>query len=279
MGLEHGGTDSALGVQTPEGIEFVLYPAGILIRSCAWAIDCFIQGVILLGLTITAGVLGEALGIWFLFLMTFALDWFYHMAFEIFNRGQSPGKRLMGIRVVRGDGSPVNPGASFLRNLLRFADSFMFLYLIAFICMLVSPAFRRCGDWAADTMVVYTDHARSPSRFTAPILRRPDMPWLAGLPMVSPPGKLDYEEKQALLMFARRYPLLGEARSDEIAGIWAGKLRGSAAVDSEVAADAAASGAELSSSEAELSSSAYLLGIAHTLSGASTGSFGREPRP
>ena len=244
--FNHADIDSSLAVQTPEGIEFVLYAAGFPIRACAWAIDCFIQGILLLAVIITAGVLSSVLGVWFILILVFALDWFYHTLFEIFFRGQSPGKRFMGIRVVRSDGSPVNPGAAFLRNLLRFADTFLFLYLIVLVCMLVSPGFRRFGDWVADTLVVYTSNARIPGRFTAPFLGRSGMPWLADVPRVSPSGKLDYEEKQALLMFARRYPLLGRARADEIAKIWADKL---------------------GCSEADVSASAYLLGIAHTVGG------------
>ena len=238
--------DSCLSVQTPEGIEFTLYPAGPPIRACAWAIDCFIQGILVLAVIIAAGLLSRVIGFWFLLIIVFALDWFYHTAFEVFFRGQSPGKRFMGIRVVRGDGSPVNPGASFLRNLLRFADTFLFLSLIAFICMLVSPGFRRLGDWVGDTLVVYTANARLPGRFTVPAFRRSAMPWLADVPMVSPSRKLGYEEKQAILMFARRYPLLGRARADEIAKIWADKL---------------------GSAGAEPPASAYLLGIAHTVGG------------
>jgi len=237
--------DSPLSVQTPEGIEFALYAAAFPIRACAWAIDCFIQGILLFAIMITAGILSKVLGFWFLLIIIFALDWFYHTAFEIFFRGQSPGKRFMGIRVVRGDGSPVNPGASFLRNLLRFADSFLFLYLIAFICMLVSPGSRRLGDWVGDTLVVYTANARLPGRFTSPAFRRSAMPWLADFPRVSSLGKLDFEEKQAILMFARRYPILGKVRADEIAKIWADKLKESP----------------------ELSASDYILGIAHAIGG------------
>ena len=248
-GFDHTPKDSSLVVQTPEGIEFVLYPAGLPIRVCAWLIDGFIQGVVLFIILLTFGLLGRTLGGWFFLILMFALDWFYHIAFEVFSRGQSPGKRFMGIRVVRGDGSPVNPGASFLRNLLRFADTFLFLYLIAFICMLVSPGFRRFGDWAADTLVVYTAHARIPGRFTSPVFTRSVMPWLEGVKPAPVPPKLDYEQKQALLMFARRYPLLGKARANEIAGPWAEQLRGA---DEAPQAEA----------------SAYLLGIAHTLGGA-----------
>jgi len=249
-GFERTGNDSSLGVQTPEGIEFALYPAGFLARACAWVIDAFIQGALTFAIIIIADVLMLVTGIWFLLILIFVLDWFYHTAFEVFWRGQSPGKRLMGIRVVCADGSPVSPGASFLRNLLRFADTFLFLYLIAFICMLVSPAFRRLGDWIADTLVVYINHTRYPDRLMAPARRLAAMPWLADVPMVSPSRKFDYEEKQAILTFARRYPLLGKARADEIAGIWAAELRGGQP-----------------SSETEPSDSVYLLGIAHTLGG------------
>ena len=252
-----GNKDTCLTVQTPEGIEFVLYPAGFLVRACSWAIDAFIQGVLLFLVLFSAGMLHWVFGFWFSLLLIFILDWFYHTVFEILWRGQSPGKRIMGIRVVRGDGSPVNPGASFLRNLLRFADTYMFLYLIAFICMLVSPASRRIGDWVSDTLVVYT--IRSTGRFTAPALKNSAMPWLAAVPMIAPPRKLNYEEKQAVLAFARRYPLLGKARADEIAGIWLAKLN---------ERDTCSAVPESSGIDA----SAYLLGLAHTIGGANNGS-------
>lgn len=245
-GFEHCQVDSTLGVQTPEGIGFILYPAGFPIRACAWAIDAFIQGIVLLIVLIIAGVLSLTTGMWLSFIIIFAINWFYHLAFEVFNHGQSPGKRIMGIRVVRGDGSPVNPGASFLRNLLRFADTFLSLYHIALFCMLASPGFRRLGDWVADTLVVYTSATNS--RFISPALRRSSMPWLAYAPLVSPDQRLNYEEKQAILMFARRYPLLGKARADEIAGIWAGKFR------------EGGSGPEVPDSD-------YLLGIARAVGG------------
>jgi len=262
-GFERSGSDSSLGVQTPEGIEFVLYPAGILIRACAWAIDAFIQGTLVVIIIIAAELFFRMMGIWLLLIMLFVIDWFYHSAFEVFWRGQSPGKRFMGIRVVRADGSPVNPGASFLRNLLRFADTFMFLYLIAFICMIASPGFRRSGDWVADTVVVYTGHAQPHGRFVSPASRRPGMPWLANVPMVTPSRKLGYEEKQAILAFARRYPLLGKARADEIAGIWADKLKGHSH-DSRASLDSRDVPA---AAEADDSASAYFLGIAHNISG------------
>ncbi|MDR0475664.1 MAG: RDD family protein [Treponema sp.] len=246
-----GSLDTSLEMQTPEGIEYALFPAGIPVRACAWGIDFFLRGAALAALVITFAFLSNALGIWFFMILNFAINWFYYTVFEILWNGQTPGKRIMGIRVVEGGGAPVKPGASFLRNLLRFADGFFFLYLIAFISMAVSPGFRRLGDWAADTLVIYTAHTRLPGRFTPPALMREEsVPWLADVPAIIPPKKLGFEEKQGLLMFARRYPLLGKERGDEIAHGWAARLR------------------EDSTDETQgLSSSQYLLGMAHTISG------------
>jgi len=214
--------DSVQSVQTPEGIEFLLYPAGMLIRACAWLIDWFFQGILFIILIILALIFRWVFGIWFIFIMSFALNWFYHTAFEILCKGQSPGKRIMGIRVVRGDGSPVNPGASFLRNLMRFIDTLFNLSLIAFICMITSRSYRRIGDWTADTIVVYI--TKSSSRFASPYLKQLSMPWLEKIPPVNSAIKLSFQEKQAVLSFARRYPLLGKDRANEIADIWADKL-------------------------------------------------------
>jgi uncharacterized RDD family membrane protein YckC len=210
--------DTSLGVQTPEGIEIILYPAGLLIRSCAYAIDMGIQSVLVILLTVTAGLLGQALGLWVFMILLFGVNWFYHVAFELFFKGQSPGKRILGLRVVQSGGSPIGPGASFLRNLLRFADTFMFLYLIALLLITLSPGFRRLGDWAADTLVVYTANSRSPGP-------DPGGRGASAAPAVTPSRVMTYAEKQAILTFARRYPLLAPARADEIAHVYVESLR------------------------------------------------------
>jgi uncharacterized RDD family membrane protein YckC len=245
---EKSGLDSSLGMQTPEGIEYVLFPAGITVRACAWGIDSLIKGVALFVFLIITLNSSYLFGVWFFFIVNFALDWFYYCGFELLWNGQTPGKRIMGIRVVNGDGTPVRAGASFLRNLLRFADGFFNLYLIAFICMSVSPGFRRIGDWAADTLVIYTASSRLSNRFSRRVQQQA-IPWLKDIPAIVPAYKLSYEEKQGLLMFARRYPLLGEKRSDEIARPWAARLRSGTSDDDLI------------------SDSQYLLGLAHTISG------------
>ncbi|MCL2880567.1 MAG: RDD family protein, partial [Treponema sp.] len=188
-------------------------------------------------------------------ILFFCVDWFYHVICELSFRGQSIGKRIMGIRVVRSDGAPVDPASSFLRNLLRFADTFFFLYHIAFLSMLTGSGFRRLGDRAGGTLVVYTAKSLA-------IPRRLKTTLLSQAEMAAPPRTLNAEEKQAILMFARRYPLLGKERANEIAGAYTDCLY----ADNADAADGAAAG---SSAGAE-----RLLGIARKISGGGSDSGG-----
>jgi uncharacterized RDD family membrane protein YckC len=206
--------DSSLGVLTPEGIEFTLFPAGICIRTFAYAIDKSIQWAFLIAVSIVTSLTGKFGGRWMFLILMFLIDWFYHVICEQLFRGQSPGKRIMGIRVVQSDGSPVSSGSSLLRNLLRFADSFLFLCPIALITMSASSGFRRLGDWAGGTLVIYASGSRD-AKILRPVTNLQssnfDGSFQADI------SQLSYEEKQAILMFARRYPLIGKARADEIA--------------------------------------------------------------
>ena len=108
--------------------------------------------------------------------------------------------------------------------------------------MAASPGFRRLGDWAGNTLVVYTPKAIG-------IPRIQGVPWLAEFAPIVPDHPLSHKEKQAILMFARRYPLLGEARACEIVRSYVGNLRGEATLPADV------------------SDLAYLFGIARQLSG------------
>ena len=223
--------DTSFRVETPEGIQYTLYPAGICARFCAYGIDTVFQWLLLIVFIIAYAIVLNAFGgFWIILLFRFAVDWFYHVFFDIFFQGQSPGKRMMGLRVVASDGSPVSAGASFIRNLLRFVDGFIGLYLIAFLCTAVSRAFRRPGDWAAGTLVIYTWQSQIPRHVDK-------MAWLSGnVPVhtIQQPinrslsrtlsRSLSYEEKQGILAFARRYPLLGAARANEIAAPLAASL-------------------------------------------------------
>jgi uncharacterized RDD family membrane protein YckC len=201
--------DTSIPVETPEGILYFLYPAGPLIRACAYGIDLICQWVLLLILVIFLHVLLGTVGAWIILIMQFVMNWFYQALWEYFGNGQTPGKRLLGIRVVMENGSPLSPGAALMRNLLSFADTFLGLFLIAFVSMTTSEGFRRLGDWAAGTLVIHSWKSRAPEW-------RESLEWLSKFSPINA-GALSYEEKQGILMFARRYAKLGPARAAEIA--------------------------------------------------------------
>lgn len=230
--------DPSLETLTPEGVKFVLSPAGLLVRTLAYGIDKIAQWIILITISIAGLFLGYTTGFWLILILNFCVDWFYHVICELAFLGQTPGKRLTGIRVVRSDGAPVDPSSSFLRNLLRFADTFFFFFPIAFTSIVTSRGFRRLGDWAGGTLVVYSQRSTKAPRNISNFLLNYDP--------VTPQVPLSHDEKQAILNFAHRYHLLGKSRANEIAGIYAPYIR---------------------NGETDIDDAAYLLGIARNLSG------------
>jgi len=232
--------DSSVEALTPEGIKFVLSPVGLPVRTLAYAIDKITQWLIIILFSVIFTFFQGIMGFWLFLILYFLIDWFYHVFCELTFNGQSFGKRLMKIRVIKSDGSPVDPAASFLRNLLRFADTFFFFFPVALISISASRGFRRIGDWAGGTIVIYSLKEKNSSLKSLNYLLEKYKP-------ISPAAPLSFDEKQAILNFARRYPLLGEARANEIAGIYAPYLR--------------------NENESGLSDSAFLLGIARKLSG------------
>lgn len=75
--------------------------------------------------------------------------------------GRTPGKQIVGLRVVRTDGTPAGPGPILVRTLLRIVDQLPVLYLVGFVVMLVTGRQQRLGDLAAQTHVVPEDAVRS----------------------------------------------------------------------------------------------------------------------
>ena len=97
-------------------------------------------------------------------ILFFALEWLYPVAFELSRWGATPGKRVMGLKVVMDSGLPITPAASFTRNLLRVADFLPMLYGFALASMLIRKDFKRLGDIAAATLVVYRTAAVAENR-------------------------------------------------------------------------------------------------------------------
>src|SRR5260221_12522374 len=76
------------------------------------------------------------------------------MLFEILWNGQTPGKRMLGIRVIRENGYPMRPIDAVIRNLVRIVDWLPSGYGIGVLTMLLNKRSKRLGDFASGTIVV-----------------------------------------------------------------------------------------------------------------------------
>lgn len=152
--------DTRVVVETPEGADFQFVIAGAGPRSMAWLLDRLIQFGIIAVISILAmflvpfGEAGAGLGMGGILIMSFLLDWFYFALFEGYWNGQTPGKRSCGLRVVRTNGTPIDPISAVGRNFLRAADMLPFFYTIGMISMLMTRRLQRLGDLVFDTMVI-----------------------------------------------------------------------------------------------------------------------------
>ena len=136
----------------------------------------------------------------------FVLEWFYPVLFEVLSMGKTPGKRALGLRVINGDGTPVEWSKSFIRNLLRTVDFLPLMYGFGVLSLLMSRDFQRLGDLAADTLVIYD--ASAPIKNTVPPL--------PGLPV---PVPLTINEQLAIIGFAERTRQMSDERALELAQI------------------------------------------------------------
>jgi uncharacterized RDD family membrane protein YckC len=155
-----------LRIDTPEQIALELPLAGIGSRFLALAIDTLIQGVFYLItafiflLTLAAGssvltflprLLGPAVAIF----IWFTIYWGYFAFFETIWKGQTPGKRYAGIRVIKSSGRPINAFDAIGRNLMRAVDGLPGIYGVGVVCMMCNQQSRRLGDFVAGTVVVH----------------------------------------------------------------------------------------------------------------------------
>ena len=152
-----------LSVETPEQIDLNFQKAGIGSRFYATLIDtCLLLLIVFIGSYVNARLiseLGSVVGNWLAAIggiVGFALFWGYYMAFEIITNGQSPGKRLLGLRVMKVGGYPISFADSAIRNLVRIVDFLPFCYCIGLTVMLLNGNWQRLGDLAAGTLVVKT---------------------------------------------------------------------------------------------------------------------------
>jgi uncharacterized RDD family membrane protein YckC len=160
-------TDDQLQIDTPEQIALQLPLAGIGSRFLGVAIDTLLQ--ILLYVTAAfalafAGISGISRYLRWIpvswipavaILFFFSIYWGYFAFFEIIWKGQTPGKRVAKIRVIKESGRPISAYEAIGRNLLRAIDWLPFMYGVGIVCMMLNRQNRRLGDYVAGTVVVH----------------------------------------------------------------------------------------------------------------------------
>jgi uncharacterized RDD family membrane protein YckC len=159
-------------IRTPEQVAVTYSLAGLGTRFAAVLVDTFVQSAVIALALVVFFALSEsvftALGTWLdtvvessapwvmalFILLFFGLVWGYFIFWETVWSGQTPGKRLCGIRVLRDGGFPIDFRAALVRNIMRYVDFLPFYYGLGAVSMFASKESKRLGDYAAGTIVV-----------------------------------------------------------------------------------------------------------------------------
>lgn len=168
-------TEEKLIIETPERVELEFALASIGNRFLAALIDHLVHFLAILSVYYFSVVFADrlsdlfeneelskwttALGIVLVFIIYFG----YFAVFEWLWNGQTPGKRLMKLRVIREDGRPIGFWEAFIRNLLRIVDAFPGVYSVGLITVFLSGRDQRIGDLFAGTVVVRERADEAPS--------------------------------------------------------------------------------------------------------------------
>lgn len=208
-------------------------------RALAWGIDTLIRLVVGVAVLVFISIVqtlvfdellaGASVGAFLL--LIFVLEWLYGVGFEIGLAGRTPGKIVMGLRVVRADGSPARVPDIVLRNFLRAVDYFPVwapfgdtlavpTFGIALLVMLLDPRLRRLGDLVGGTVVVVEgrDHIGDDVHIEPPVTEEERQSLPAQV-------VLSAEELRILEAFVQRRRRLSAERAEELAELYGPALR------------------------------------------------------
>lgn len=159
----------AIVIETPEHVQVSYELAGLGSRFVALLLDAGLQFVVLsvlIGIVLRVAVYLQAprtaLFVAVLLSCSALLSIAYFVALEVAWRGQSLGKRLTGLRVIRTGGGTVGFTEAAVRNLLRLIDWLPALYVVGALFIFFSRHCQRVGDFAAGTLVVRERFATPP---------------------------------------------------------------------------------------------------------------------
>lgn len=218
-------------LETPERVAVALELAGVGARAFAWLIDALLVFLSWMMGFFVYSIWGDLLRQWqglsalgqFLLVGAVLMSgWGWDVAWELLAGGRTPGKRAMGIRVVRTDGAPVGLAESLARNLLRVVE-LPLGYSPAILAVALGPRRQRLGDLVAGTLVI-RERRYDLSRYGPSAAERERFAPLRGRAA----GVLRAEEFDRLVDFLRRRPELEPAPRARIASRLAAAFAGRA---------------------------------------------------
>ena len=139
--------------------------ATLVDRAVAVIIDSIIAGIITMAISIPlfgftmlsmtamadpTAIFGSMMGMY----GTVFIVWLLYYTYFEGTSGQTPGKKMMKIKVVREDNKPMEFSVALIRNILRFIDAMPTLYILGIILIAATEKKQRLGDIVAKTLVV-----------------------------------------------------------------------------------------------------------------------------
>ena len=214
------------GIVTPEAVVLEFETAGLASRLLSGFVDAVIQTLILVAVLFAAFGLSEVgldvggLGTAFLYVLFFLLIFGYPAAFETLWRGRTPGKALLGLRVVTIEGGPIRFRHAAIRAILGVFDKYVGSGLVGVLAVLGTRRNQRMGDLVGGTIVLRErSGARAPAavRFSAP-------PGLEAFVASLDVARLGHEDYGTVRSFLLRAASLSPAARAHLATQLAGPL-------------------------------------------------------
>lgn len=216
-------------LRTPESVELDFTLAGIGNRALALCIDyplwlLIMSGFIFLWSFLSSQLLdiiveltgnADAVELWLAaiaLLLFFVIYVGYFVLFETLWQGQTPGKRIANIRVIRDDGRPVGLAQTTLRALLRPIDDF-FLGAVGAVFILFSKREKRLGDYLAGTLVVVDE--QTPISATI-ILSDPAYEMAKTLPAIADVSRLLPDDFAIVRDYLQRRTAMTQKAKDQV---------------------------------------------------------------
>ena len=144
---------------TSQYVQIDQTPASVGERILARVIDLILMVVYIFSISVVMGLIEDATrimgseGIVVIYIILMLPVFFYSLLWEVFNQGQSPGKKILGIRVVMKDGTTPNLSAYLLRWLLLLVDLHI-MQFIGVLSIVLTKNNQRLGDLAAGTLAI-----------------------------------------------------------------------------------------------------------------------------